>query len=271
MPIYNGGGGVAGITVENDPSALKLANNLSDLPNTGTARTNLNVYSKTQVDQAIAAVPAGPQGPAGPTGAAGATGEAGAAGAVGNTGAQGVAGQAGVNGSMLFNYLGAYNNGVTYTVNDAVTFQGSTYVMTTSVGGAGYDPVGYPSYWTLVVSKGDTGAAGTNGTNGENGAVTSAQVIADLLSNTTVGSSVVVYDSMGLKALTTANYQSQAPVDYSGPYATQNGSWVQLPITSVSSSSNGSGYSNGQFDTTHYPYELTLVVGGVSYKVPART
>lgn len=43
MPIYNGGGGVAGIQVESDPSALKLANNLSDLPNLATARTNLQL------------------------------------------------------------------------------------------------------------------------------------------------------------------------------------------------------------------------------------
>lgn len=44
MPIYNGGGGgVGGITVETDPSALKLANNLSDLPNLATARTNLQL------------------------------------------------------------------------------------------------------------------------------------------------------------------------------------------------------------------------------------
>ena len=43
MPIYNSVGGITGLTIENDPSALKLANNLSDLPNLATARTNLQL------------------------------------------------------------------------------------------------------------------------------------------------------------------------------------------------------------------------------------
>jgi hypothetical protein len=67
---------------------------------------------------------------------------------------------------MLFNFLGAYNNGITYTVNDAVEFLGSCYVMTNFIGAAGYDPVGYPGDWSLVVSKGDAGAAGAQGANG---------------------------------------------------------------------------------------------------------
>jgi hypothetical protein len=342
MPIFNGGGGVAGITVESDPSALKLANNLSDLVNKGTARTNLQLSSfyaalshshaitdvtnlqtslngkaNTSHTHAISDVTnlqttlngkantghghdvieiTGWNGINGATNGyvlgwngtalvwvaqsegisdAPANGSKYArqnnAWAVVTDGSVGPQGPAGVNGSMLFHYQGAYNNGVTYLVNDAVTFQGSTYVMANFVGGAGYDPVGYPSYWTLVVSKGDTGAAGTNGTNGENGAVTSAQVIADLLTSTTVGSGLAVYDNYGVKALTTANYQSQGPLNYSGPYATQNGSWVQLPITSASSQSNASGYTNGQFDTQHYPLELALVVNGTTYYIPARS
>jgi hypothetical protein len=171
---------------------------------------------------------------------------------------------------MLFDYLGAYNNGTTYTVNDAVTFQGSTYVMTTSVGAAGYDPVGYPSYWTLVASKGDTGAAGTNGADG---AVTSAQVIAELLTYSAVGGSVQVIDSMGVKALASANYQSQAPTDNFGPYAVNGGNWAAIthPVSSASSQSNASGYSNAQFDSSHYPLELVLVVNGTTYYVPARS
>jgi hypothetical protein len=62
MPIYNGGGGVSGITVEEDPSALKMAQNLADLQNFGTARTNLDVYSKgetnTQIGNSISNIPA---------------------------------------------------------------------------------------------------------------------------------------------------------------------------------------------------------------------
>lgn len=53
MPIYNGGGGVAGITVEQDPTALKMASNLSDLVNKVTARSNLQVLSSTEVSTAL--------------------------------------------------------------------------------------------------------------------------------------------------------------------------------------------------------------------------
>jgi hypothetical protein len=56
MPIYSGGGGVGGITVEEDPSALKMAQNLADLQNAGTARTNLGVYSTSETDSNISYV-----------------------------------------------------------------------------------------------------------------------------------------------------------------------------------------------------------------------
>ena len=59
MPIYNGGGGVAGITVEEDPSALKMAQNLADLQNVGAARTNLDVYSTGGADSAISSAISG--------------------------------------------------------------------------------------------------------------------------------------------------------------------------------------------------------------------
>jgi len=35
--------------------------------------------------------------------------------------------------------------------------------------------------------------------------------------------------------------------------------------------SNGSGYSNGNFDTIHYPTEIVMIVNGTAYAVPART
>lgn len=129
--------------------------------------------------------PAGPQGPAGVAGATGATGATGPQGPVGSVGPQGPQGPQGIQGpvgdtgpqgvagtpgSMLFNFLGAYDNGVTYTVNDAVQYNGSCYVMTSYIGAAGYDPVGNPGNWSLVVSKGDTGATGDTGAAGANGA-----------------------------------------------------------------------------------------------------
>jgi len=288
MPIYNGGGGVAGITVETDPSALKMANNLSDVVNKGTARTNLQIYSKTEVDTAVTNIsltpgpqgpagPAGPAGSAGPMGPAGPAGEAGPAGqqgAVGDTGPAGEAGPAGQTGpagpagSLVYNYMGAYDNGLTYIVNSAVTFQGQVYVMTTSVGAAGYDPVGYPSYWTLFVAKGADGADGADG------AVTTNEVQSYMLTYVAAGGGVACAESSGTKILVSANYQPQVANDYTGPYVGQNGGWVQLPtypISSASTQANASGYSNAQFDTTHYPTELALTINGVTYYVPARS
>lgn len=138
--------------------------------------------------------PTGPQGPTGATGAAGATGPAGATGATGATGPQGPAGNtgaqgpqgpqgpqgvvgdtgpqgdAGTPGSMLFNWVGTYDNGTIYALKDAVNYNGSAYVMISYIGAAGYDPVGNPGNWSLVVSKGDTGNTGDTGPAGSNGA-----------------------------------------------------------------------------------------------------
>ena len=288
MPIYNGGGGVAGITVETDPSALKMANNLSDVVNKGTARTNLQVYSKTEVDTAVTniSLTPGPQGPTGPTGGVGSTGPAGPAGeagpagqqgAVGNTGPAGEAGPAGQTGpagpagSLVYNYMGAYDNGLTYIVNSAVTFQGQVYVMTTSVGAAGYDPVGYPGYWTLFVAK---GADGADGEDGVDGAYTSQAVLDSITTGISDGKALFVGTSSGTRTLYGGDVQPQVANDYTGPYVGQNGGWIQLPtypISSASTQANAGGYTNGQFDTAHYPTELALTVNGVTYYVPARS
>jgi hypothetical protein len=50
MPLNNYPIDVVGITVENDPSALKMAENLNDLADKPTARTNLDVYSTSASD-----------------------------------------------------------------------------------------------------------------------------------------------------------------------------------------------------------------------------
>lgn len=57
----------------------------------------------------------------------------------------------------------AYNNGVTYTVGQQVIFSDRFWYMSTAVGGAGYDPIGYPSYWTEISASGGGGGGGTWG------------------------------------------------------------------------------------------------------------
>ena len=108
----------------------------------------------------------GIQGAQGEQGVIGYTGSAGADGAQGIQGEQGPAGadgSAGADGAVGINWTGPYNNGVTYTVRDAVEYLGSSYVMTVFIGGAGYNPVDNPGSWNLIASKGDQGIQGETG------------------------------------------------------------------------------------------------------------
>lgn len=64
---------------------------------------------------------------------------------------------------------GAYNAGTDYAVGDAVSYNGSSYVMYVDAA-AGTVPTN-TTYWMVLASKGDTGAAGagvaTGGTTGQ--------------------------------------------------------------------------------------------------------
>ncbi|HXP07870.1 MAG TPA: DNRLRE domain-containing protein [Acidobacteriaceae bacterium] len=87
--------------------------------------------------------PAGPMGPAGPTGATGATGAAG-------TGV---------------NYRNAYVAATTYAANDAVTFNGSTYISLQN-NNTGNSPAASPTFWSVFAAAGATGAQGPQGATG---------------------------------------------------------------------------------------------------------
>lgn len=127
------------------------------------AKNSAIVHAQVAQD-AAASIPliVGPAGPQGPQGIQGVAGQDGQPGAVGPAGPQGPAGNAWV-------YRGEYDNGVTYSQNDYVTFYGSSYVLKDYIGGAGYDPAGYPASWQLVAQKGDTGANGADGADGADG------------------------------------------------------------------------------------------------------
>jgi hypothetical protein len=122
----------------------------------------------------------GPQGPKGdkgdasssqgPKGEKGDTGPAGPKGEIGATGPQGAAGPAGLA------WKGDWNKANSYSLNDGVSFQGSSYRAVTSIATNGPQPS--PSSttpWTLVAAqgavgpKGDPGAAGAQGTKGDAG------------------------------------------------------------------------------------------------------
>lgn len=361
MPIYNGGGGVAGITVENDPSALKLANNLSDLPNLATARTNLQLSTYfaalnhnhngtyATVSHTHAASTLTGWGNIGGAASGFVLGWDGQAilwvpqsggisdapadgvkyGRINNTwsaiteGVNGTNGTNGQDGSLINTYEGAYDNGVTYAAGDVVTSNGTTYMMTTAIGAGGYAPEAYPANWSVIALKGlgftykGTWTAYTTYVPNDwvsfyNGSTTNGFLC------------TVSTDSATDPATLTSNWVpcgGQGPVGPAGPTGeagatgaqgpagdvsysglkdhfiqgsnggpTTNGSsatgyvltnvdgsnynWVGLPaqvVTSASAGTNNSGYSNAQFDTTHYPSELALTINGTTYYVPART
>jgi hypothetical protein len=88
----------------------------------------------------------GPAGPVGPTGPAGATGATGPAGPQGPQGAAGL------------NYQGAYAAGVSYALNDVVSFAGSSYV--SLVAGNEANTPGVMTQWA-VLAQGGTGEPGS--------------------------------------------------------------------------------------------------------------
>jgi hypothetical protein len=113
--------------------------------------------------QGVAGVqgPVGPAGPIGPAGLIGSTGATGATGPAGPTGATGATGAAGTG----VNYRNAYVAGTTYAANDAVTFNGSTYISLQS-NNTGNSPATNPAFWSVFAAAGATGPQGIQGVTG---------------------------------------------------------------------------------------------------------
>lgn len=118
-------------------------------------------------------------GPAGPKGDTGATGLTAYEVAVANgfTGTEAawllsIKGTKGDTGPSPWNFVGVYDNGVSYALGDAVTFQGGFYYRTGNPSNPGYPPTpgSINASWTPVADKGDTGATGAKGDTGATGA-----------------------------------------------------------------------------------------------------
>jgi len=115
----------------------------------------------------------GPQGATGATGATGVgtTGATGATGvgtqgATGATGAS-VTGATGATGPRGLTWLGAWNSGTTYLVDEAVSYLGSSWVCIQMH--SNQPPDVSPSYWDLLAEQGSTGATGLLGQTGATG------------------------------------------------------------------------------------------------------
>jgi collagen type VII alpha len=111
----------------------------------------------------------GAAGPQGPTGPQGSTGPQGVAGTSGPTGSAGPTGATGPTGPTGVNYRAAYNSTVNYALNDAVSYQGSTY-LSTAAANHGNPPDQSPAYWSLLAAAGASGTAGAQGPAGVQGA-----------------------------------------------------------------------------------------------------
>ena len=107
--------------------------------------------------------PAGPEGDVGPAGPAGDDGSAGPQGEVGPAGPQGVPGAPGLT------WRGTWSAATAYAVNDAVTYQGSSYRRLVA-GTTGGDPASDAVNWASFAIKGDTGDVGSAGPTGNTGA-----------------------------------------------------------------------------------------------------
>lgn len=88
---------------------------------------------------------------------------------IAGVGQQGAAGADGAN----LTFQGAWLTGTTFTVDDLVTNNGSTYACTLNHTSSATDEPGVgantDTYWTLFVEKGDTGPTGPTGPQGETG------------------------------------------------------------------------------------------------------
>jgi Collagen triple helix repeat (20 copies). len=120
----------------------------------------------------------GPQGPIGNTGATGATGPQGVKGDTGDVGPQGPIGNTGATGAAGLVWVGAWAAATAYVVNNAVTYNGSSYRRKVA-GTTATVPSSDATNWELLAAKGDTGATGATGPAGADGDLMKAD--ADLL------------------------------------------------------------------------------------------
>lgn len=138
----------------------------------------------------------GPQGPAGPTGATGPQGIQGVKGDTGDTGAQGIQGPQGTPGVGI-TWKGTWSSSTTYAINDAVYYNGSTYISVIA-SNVNHDPStdATNAYWAEVAIqgtqgpqgvKGDTGLQGAQGPQGPSGVIAATSPVTYNSTTQTVG------------------------------------------------------------------------------------
>jgi hypothetical protein len=100
-------------------------------------------------------------GATGTAGSNGVNGSAGTAGTNGTNGLNGSPGAQGIAGPQGLTWQGAWSNTTAYAVNDAVQFNGTSYISIQA--GTGHEPDTSPTFWSVLAQVGATGAPGTSG------------------------------------------------------------------------------------------------------------
>ena len=141
-----------------------VANNTSNQPgNAPAAWSLLAAGGPTGV-----AGPAGTTGATGPQGPTGATGPMGLVGPAGQPGVPGAAGPAGPTGPQGLTWQNAWNAAQPYNLNDAVAYNGSSYISLVANNTAN-QPGNAPAAWSLIAGAGAAGAQGPAGAAGATG------------------------------------------------------------------------------------------------------
>jgi hypothetical protein len=107
----------------------------------------------------------GVAGPQGQTGSIGATGPQGPMGVNGAPGPQGVQGPQGATGTS-FSFRGPFDCSATYAPGDVISYQGSSWITNTPIGGCVQPPF---DPWQLLAQQGATGSQGAAGATGQAG------------------------------------------------------------------------------------------------------
>jgi hypothetical protein len=130
------------------------------------SRGNSSVQNGTFALTVGAVGPQGPPGPEGPRGPVGNTGPQGLTGPPGPQGETGETGPEGPQGPKGLNWRGAWDAGVEYQTDDAVSHEGSSWIaLAASTGEAPAEG----GFWTLVAARGDEGPQGLQGETGPPG------------------------------------------------------------------------------------------------------
>jgi len=142
------------------------------ISNQSPSNTRYNAVSPAFITASIVDFPTGPPGPQGPAGPQGSTGPQGPPGPTGSTGLQGPAGPvgatgpAGPQGLKGLNWRGAWDSSINYLPDDAVSYNGSSWVAKQS---SLNNPPTENENWTILAQNGDTGPQGQQGLTGLQG------------------------------------------------------------------------------------------------------